>query len=348
MIARRTAAIFVFFAACFAAAPASASLKLCNRTSYILYAAVGAAAKSDIVTHGWTWLAPGACETAIATPLKAPAYYVYARSSRSHSGPSRAWGGNARLCVGHGDFTFTAPAFSRCTQDGSFDVPFSEIATQHKSDFTETLTGKPELATLDQARIAGIQRLLSDAGYKLAAIDGNDDKPTETALAAFRRKARLSRKANDEALFKALEKAAGKTAAPAGYAICNATPTPFWAAIGLKTGKEWVSRGWWKVPPSDCSTAIAEPLATDHVYLLADLPGKKPLVTGSAKFCVTDITFEIQGRGNCKQRGMREAGFADTVVKGRNGYVARVGPKGLEAATPARRNNSDANASRHR
>ena len=128
--------------------------------------------------------------------------------------------------------------------------------------------------------------------------------------------------------------------------MCNTTTAPFWAAIGQKTGKDWVSRGWWKVPPANCATAITQPLATDRIYLLADLPGKKPLVTGSEKFCVTDIAFEIQGKTDCQKRGMREIGFAQTNVKGEQGYVARIGPKGL--ITPARRNSSSASASRRR
>ena len=43
-----------------------AALKLCNRTSYILYAATSAmrrARRSD--TQGWTRIAPGDCQTAL-------------------------------------------------------------------------------------------------------------------------------------------------------------------------------------------------------------------------------------------------------------------------------------------
>ena len=92
---------------------------------------------------------------------------------------------------------------------------------------------------------------------------------------------------------------------------------------------------------------IAFPSAIALTWLVTrtDLPGKKPLVTGGNKFCVTDIAFEIQGRNDCKKRGMREVGFAETNVKGADGYVAKIGPAGL-IATPARRNSSSASASR--
>ena len=338
MIAARAALLFVFFAAVFAAAPANASLKLCNRTSYILYAATAFAAKPNVTTQGWTRLQPGACVDAISAALKSPPYYVYAQSSRSHSGPSRAWGGNAKFCVKHGNFTFTAPPMGRCAQDDAFAVGFSQITTGRKTDYTETLTDKPDLMTLPTARTAGLQRLLTDNGYKLPKIDGTDDKETEAALSTFRRKARVPRKATDDQLFQALENKAGETASPAGYSVCNATTAPFWAAIGQKEGNNWISRGWWKIPASNCATAISQPLQTDRIYVLADLPGKKPLASGQMKFCVTDIAFEIQGKDKCKERGMREVGFAETNVKGRDGYVARVGPKGL-IPTPPRRNN---------
>lgn len=339
MIGRRAAFHFLFFAVIFAAAPASANLKLCNRTSYILYAATAYAAKPDIATQGWTRIVPGACANAISRPMTSPPYYVYAQSSRSHSGPSRAWGGNAKFCVKHGNFAFTAPPLGRCMDDDAFAVGFSLVNSGRKTDFTETLTDKPDLMTLPAARIAGLQRLLADAGYKIPRIDGTDDKETEAALATFRRKARLPRNPADEQLFQALEDAAAKVSAPAGYSVCNATTSPFWAAIGEKDGNNWVSRGWWKVPPSNCATAISQTLKTDRIYVLADIPGKKPLVSGSAKFCVTDIAFEIQGKDKCKERGMREAGFAETVVKGRDGHVARIGPKGLLPTTSLRRNN---------
>ncbi len=178
----RLSPALLFLAALFAANPASASLRLCNRTSYILYAAVAYAAKPDMVTQGWTWIAPGSCEEAISKPLKSPPYYLYARSSRAHSGPSRAWGGSTRLCVKFGNFAFRAPALGGCTEDDAFEASFSQIATKRKSDFTETLTEQPSISTLGQARIAGLQRLLSDTGFKISAIDGNDDKATQAAL----------------------------------------------------------------------------------------------------------------------------------------------------------------------
>ena len=75
-----------------APAPAHAALTLCNRTSYILYAATSAIQSPGSDTRGWTRIMPGECEIARKEPLTAESYLVHARSSIAHSGPSRAWG----------------------------------------------------------------------------------------------------------------------------------------------------------------------------------------------------------------------------------------------------------------
>src|SRR6185437_14634653 len=54
------------------AAPASAALQLCNQTSYILYAAFGAATKAELDARGWSRIAPGDCATPIPQSLTAP------------------------------------------------------------------------------------------------------------------------------------------------------------------------------------------------------------------------------------------------------------------------------------
>ena len=55
------------------------------------------------------------------------------------------------------------------------------------------------------------------------------------------------------------------------------------------------------------------------------------LVSGPEKFCVTDIEFEIEGRKHCTERGLRDAGFAETNDKGAPGFVAHVSADGLIA-----------------
>ena len=48
-------------------------------------------------------------------------------------------------------------------------------------------------------------------------------------------------------LFTALEAEARKAPAPEGYSICNDGDAEIWAALGMKAGQDFVSRGWWEV-----------------------------------------------------------------------------------------------------
>ena len=66
-----------------------------------------------------------------------------------------------------------------------------------------------------------------------------------------------------------------------------------------------------------------------HGGLLAQTPGGVPIVYGTAKFCTTNVEFDIQGREDCKSRGLVETGFAETNVKGSAGFTAHVSEHGL-------------------
>src|SRR6185503_6637636 len=58
------------------ASPAQAALKLCNRTSYVLYAATAAVSDRGSSVKGWTRIAPGDCQTARPERLSAQSYLV--------------------------------------------------------------------------------------------------------------------------------------------------------------------------------------------------------------------------------------------------------------------------------
>ncbi|HEV2562449.1 MAG TPA: DUF1036 domain-containing protein [Rhizomicrobium sp.] len=324
---KRCGAVFVLAALAFSAAPASAALRLCNQTSYVLYAASAWQDRPNIVTQGWTRVAPGSCAQAIASVLTAPAYYVYARTSQAHAGPSRNWGGNAQFCVKDGNFSLRAPmAASGCQSDDAFPVPFAQINTQAMKNWTMTFTESAQGGRMDAARNAGIDRLLSDIGFK---VGRNGAMDRDAALKKFRARMKLPANANDSDLFDALETEALKVAAPAGYSICNESNAELWAALGLKSGKTWVSQGWWHVAPGACAKALTDPLSADKIYLHAEKHGNHQLVAGPAHFCITNITFEVQGKENCAKRGLANAGFAATNTKGVTGFAAHISDNGL-------------------
>lgn len=326
----RLSGLFVCLFLCAFATSANAALKLCNRTSYILYAATGSITGAGATTQGWARILPGACQMPLKEALSTGKYFVYARSSLAHSGISRAWGGDHQLCAKDANFAMRVPTNAlRCPADDMFQLPFAAVDTKHQKSWAMMFDEAQPFNSLPDAERAGLKRLLHDQGAKIGAIDAKPDKASEAAMAAFRKRLNMNPKASTSDLFDALETEALKTTAPAGYAICNDTAKAIWAALGLKLKDKWTSRGWWKIAAGGCAKAITETLATDKVYLLAQTPGGIPIVYGRDKFCTTNVEFDIQGRDDCKSRGLVEAGFAETKVKGLPGFTAHVSEHGL-------------------
>ena len=144
--------------------PAWAGLTLCNRTSYVLYAATSAIRSPKSQTQGWTRIAPGDCQVARKEALKADAYLVHARTSLAHSGPPRAWGGAYPVCVKDADFSIqqavTAPY---CSADDTFPLPFAALDNHGKANWTMNFDEQPVM-TMTQAQLAGVKRLHKDSG----------------------------------------------------------------------------------------------------------------------------------------------------------------------------------------
>lgn len=313
------------------ATPANAAYRLCNHTSYVIYAAIGFQAGTELFTQGWSRIPPGFCATPIVSPLKTATYYIYARSSDAHSGPVHAWGGRANLCAKASEFSLhTSIASPGCSDPDAYRLPFAAVEVKGRADWVTNFTEARTFADPAANQRAGIQRLLADNGYAVGAPDALPGPRTDTALLAFRTRMKIAPNATLADLFDALEDDAQLNATPQGYAICNKTAEAVYAAIAMRSGAAWTSRGWWKVAAGVCARVISEPLAADRVYLLVERTKGQRIVTGQTTFCITDVQFEVTGRENCVKRGLANAGFVATVTQGRRGYAARVGEEGLE------------------
>jgi uncharacterized membrane protein len=324
--------VVAVIALCAANAPANAAYRLCNHTSYILYAAIGFQAGSELFTQGWSRIPPGFCATPIVSALKSATYYIYARSSDAHAGPVHAWGGKTHLCAKDSDFSLhTSVAVTGCPDPDAYRIPFAAVEVKGQSDWTTNFTEARAFPDPSANQRAGIQRLLADNGYSVGAAEAPPGTRTDLALAAFRARMKIAPNATLADLFDALEDDAARTAQPQGFAVCNKTAEPFFAAIAIKVSGTWNSRGWWKVAANKCARVISEPLNTDRVFLLVERGNGTRLVTGTTTFCTTEVQFDVTGRADCAKRGLANEGFAQTTVLGRRGYTARVGDEGLEA-----------------
>jgi uncharacterized membrane protein len=334
MMPRIWAVAAFFISILFAASPAQAQLQVCNQTSYIVYAAVGIAAQAKNITQGWTRIVPGDCDVTIKQPLTRTKYFLFARSSRAYPGAERDWGGNVDLCSKDTNFALLNPVSADCGMADAFTEPYAPVNTHGFPAWTTTLTDETPHASAGAVRERGVERLLLTLGYRIsgAALNTTRDKSIDD----FRKRAKLAATASSADLFEALEKAATKISAPMGYSVCNETKGgDIWAAIAEQNSGAISSSGWWQIAQGACAKAIAAPLAFDKVYLHVEGHNKPAMVSGPTKFCITNITFQVSGNGDCKKRGLTEAGFALTATKGQTGYVAHIGDKGL--ASPAKR-----------
>lgn len=300
-------------------APAAAALKLCNQTSYILEIATGVARAEAIITKGWIRLIPGACKAVLAGDLRQQTSFVYAHSARAYDGPRKAWGGLHWLCARTGDFRVVEPSGDTSCTNGQ-RLPFFRISAPGQENWTQTFAQTPALASRTAAQSAGLARLLTSAG-----LDGAH--PTQ-ALARFRARMHIPVHAPLRAVFDALESAALSKATPNGYEVCNDTAAPVFVALANREGGHWHTRGWWHVGPVACAQTVSTPLK-GTVYLLVDGTKGHRLVGGSAQFCVTNITFDVEGKGSCATRGLKPAGFLATNRRHRAGYIAHVDQNGL-------------------
>jgi uncharacterized membrane protein len=327
-----------FLALFCAVLPAQAALKLCNRTSYVLYAATAAIRNTQSQAQGWTRIVPGDCQVARSEDLTAQTYLVHARSSLAHSGPAKAWGGNFPMCVKDTNFRLDqSVTMAVCRGDDVFALPFAALDTGRHRNWTMTLDENPALPSLMTAQLAGVKRLLRDNGYAVGAIDGSPDKKTGTALAAFRKRMNFPERAGNADLFAALEKEALKTNAPTGYTVCNDGKAALEAALAQMEAGHAVSRGWWAITPGGCARVVTVPLGKAAYYLFARHKDGKAVVSGTDRFCIAPTRFENRERGNCTAHGQAEAGFRRTPISGLAGYVAHIDDRGLTpAGAPAK------------
>ncbi len=317
------AALLAFAGHAFAQGRSANGWQVCNETGFVLDAATGRPDGNAIVVQGWTRLRPGECRLAVNAPLARGTHYLYARTSPAHRGGRRQWGGDARICVDPSrSFTIENP--EACTAQGLEERRFRRVQI-NKRDSWRTSFAEAQPYTLTRARQAGIQRLLTDAGYDIReGRRGVDPRRIAQALAQFRTSARLAPNANEDQMIDALENAARRRADQVGLTLCNRTRSRLWAAVARRRGEGWESRGWWPLSPGGCVRTIDEVLIQDVYFVHASLDnpeGPRLLAAGGEPFCTSLARFAVLGRENCDGRFYNANLFTPISARGREGLV---------------------------
>ena len=309
------AAIISFLAS---AGPAYADLKLCNRMSYVVEVAIGIDDKSATATRGWFRIDPAACRVVMQGPLTADRILLNARALGLYGSSPIPQNGGDTLCIAPGDFVIAA---ARQCRAGQTPAPFTQITPTQADDgnMVAYLAEDSEYDDDEQARLAGIQRLLVIAGYDAAPIDGVDGPKTQAALAAFLKSRGMPVDIAQAPNFFTMMIAAVQAPSATGLTWCNDTPHKVMAAVATDDGKTVVSRGWYRIDPGKCLHpdvtgqpkqifSFAEAVDADnHTLKIKD----KPLNWGGTKeLCTRESKFEINEQGDCGSRGLAVTGFA--------------------------------------
>jgi uncharacterized membrane protein len=298
-------------------APAFADLKLCNRMSYVVEAAIGIDDKSATATRGWFRIDPAACRVVVQGTLTADRILLNARALGVYGASPIPQSGSDTLCVASDNFVIAA---ARQCRTGQTSASFTQI-TPSQADDGNLVAYLAEGSEYDdeQARLAGIQRLLVIAGYDAAPIDGVDGPKTQAALAAFLKNRGLTADIVQSPNFFATMIDAVQSPSSSGLTWCNDTAHKIMAAVGTDDGKAVVSRGWYGIDPGKClhPDVIGQPRQIYSFAEAVDAENRtvkvknKPLNWGGTKeLCTRESKFETNEQGDCSSRGFAAIGFA--------------------------------------
>ena len=297
--------------------PAFADLKLCNRMSYVVEAAIGIDDKAATATRGWFRIDPAGCRVVVQGTLSADRILLNARALGVYGASPLPQNGSDTLCVASGNFVIAA---ARQCRAGQAPAPFTQIAPTKADDgnFVAYLAEDSEYDD-DQARLAGIQRLLVIAGYDAAPIDGVDGPKTQAALAAFLKSRGLAPDSVASPSFFATMIEAVQSPSATGLTWCNDTPHKVMAAVAADDGKAVISRGWYRIDPGKClhPDVTGQPKQLFSFAEAVDAENRivkykdRPLNWGGTKeFCTRESKFETSEQGDCGSRGFAATGFA--------------------------------------
>lgn len=285
---------------------------VCNETSYVLRFASGYIRNDRMQAAGWTTVQPGACVDVI-TPKDSPRF-LFAESLPVHRGGVREWKGKIELCAKEEDFT--SDATDNC-QLKNMDTRkyFAVKPSERQTAFIE-----PGDFSVN-AEIAGLQRLLQDAGYKITRIDGLSGRRTLRTIASAKSDLELDKTATNQELISALIPKAEAALNTIGLDICNDGTARMFSAIAFQQDGNWTSRGWWPIEVGQCVKPYDRSLigTQAHIYALQEAKTEsgepapdrrlRSEVVTPAPFCIAESRFSALGREKCLEQGYAAVDF---------------------------------------
>src|SRR5256712_11184748 len=173
-------------------------------------------------TRGWFRIDPAACRVVAQGPLTADRILLNARALGVYGASPIPQSGGDTLCVAPDNFVIAA---ARQCRSGQTPAPFTQVnPTQTDDGNLVAYLAEDSEYDDEQARLAGVQRLLTIAGYDATPIDGVDGPKTQAALARFLGDRGLPSDASQASNFFETLLAAAQAPSSSGLTWCNDTP----------------------------------------------------------------------------------------------------------------------------
>ena len=311
--------------------PARADLKICNRMSYVVEAAIGIEDKTATATRGWFRIDPATCRVVAQGNITADRILLHARSLPVYGASPAPQNGTDNLCVAPKDFVIAG----RQCRGSQTAAAFTEIKPSTGEDGHQ-IAYLAEGAEYDdeQARLAAIQRLLVIAGYDAAPIDGVDGPKTQNALAAFLKARGLNTDAVQAPNFFETMIAAVEKPSATGLTWCNDTQYRVMASIATDDGKTVTSRGWYRIEPGKClhPDVTGQPRRIYSFAEAVDADGRTIKINsrpvnwgGTTMLCTRETQFEFTEQGDCGGRGLNASGYERVEIGAGAGKTLRFG-----------------------
>lgn len=311
----------------------AAEYQLCNQTSYVLDAALAVQVRQTTASQGWFRVYPGGCEVILSRTEDTERYFVYARTPDAYDTAPLPNSASNMICIAQENFLI--PGAWQCADPNNSMVSFSEVTADTKSLVGQTILTGESSFDQEQARIAGLQRLLVKAGFDPGVVDGNQGEQTSLALAEFRRRNNISERESDAILFEALLGAAVEKVRSVGLTYCNDTEWTIFAAVGISSEGTTRAEGWFELAPGACNRAIRDALDGDklHVFAQAHDGNGFPVIHngtplqwgGDTELCTKATRFETSNHENCRAQGLNVNGFTSEEIGERTGRIIRFG-----------------------
>jgi uncharacterized membrane protein len=316
---------------CASSAPAQADLQICSRMSYAVEAALGIEEKGAVASRGWFRIDPGQCRNVLSGKLEAETLYLHARALAVYGASPLPQGGHADLCVANGDFVLAGAR--TCNRPGQSLARFTAVRPSLTEQGLTAYLAEDAEYTDEQARDAGIQRLLAMAGYDAGAIDGIRGSKTDVALTQFFQDNKFGSPAPGRSDLFDLLIAAAQRPDGTGFAWCNETPNQVMAALGVEDKGAVTTRGWYRIEPGKCLRpdlhgqprrvfSYAEAVGADGQALKS---ADRPIAWGGeAILCTRNTMFELSDHKDCTGNGLTASGFTTIDLGGRGSATIRL------------------------